>query len=112
MEDKVLFPNEKIIVTEYFDIHQDWEVPISGFFIVACIRKVSSIAEFTDQETTEFIKLVKKVRQGMKEALGIKEVYFFYSYFNSLFYKKFDAIACFSWGNGNMNLVLSFWSKF
>jgi len=22
-----LFPSEKIVVTEYFDIHQDWDIP-------------------------------------------------------------------------------------
>jgi diadenosine tetraphosphate (Ap4A) HIT family hydrolase len=77
MTDKILFPDEKIIVTELFDIHQDWGVPIPGFFIVAPLRKIRSIAEFTDEEATEFMDLVRKVRRGMSEVLAIKDVYLF-----------------------------------
>lgn len=77
MPDEILFPNEKIIVTEFFDVHQDWSIPIPGFFIIASTRKIRSIAEFTEAETAEFIKLVVKLRQGMKEVLGIEDVYLF-----------------------------------
>jgi diadenosine tetraphosphate (Ap4A) HIT family hydrolase len=77
MSDQVLFPNEKVIVTDLFDIHQDWGVPIPGFFIVAPLRKIRSIAEFTDEEAVEFMKLVRRVRQGMNDVLGIKDVYLF-----------------------------------
>tara|TARA_Y100000310_G_C20646868_1_gene797158 strand:+ start:449 stop:892 length:444 start_codon:yes stop_codon:yes gene_type:complete len=72
-----LFPNEEVIVSEYFDVHQDWEVPIPGFFILAAKRKVRSIAEFTDDESKEFIFLVRSIRQGMKEVLDINDVYIF-----------------------------------
>lgn len=74
---KKLFANEKVILTKYFDVHQDWEVPIPGFFIVAIKRKIRSIAEFTDEEAIEFILLVKKIRQGMKKVLNIEDVYLF-----------------------------------
>ena len=77
MEDKILFPNENIITAKYFDVHQDWEVPISGFFIVAPLRKLKSIDEFTDEEAIEFINLIRKVRKGMRNVLKIEEVYFF-----------------------------------
>ncbi len=77
MNDKVLFPNENITTTKLFTINQDWEVPIPGFFIVAPIRKVKSIDEFTDEEANEFIILVKIVRKGMREVLKIEEVYLF-----------------------------------
>ena len=73
----VLFPNEKVIVTKYFDVHQDWSVPIPGFFIIASIRKIRSVADFTDEETREFMKLMCVIRRGMKDKLGIKEVYLF-----------------------------------
>jgi diadenosine tetraphosphate (Ap4A) HIT family hydrolase len=77
MENKILFPNENIITTKLFDIHQDWEVPIPGFFIVASLRKIKSVADFTDEECAEFINLLRKLRQGMGRILEIKNVYLF-----------------------------------
>ena len=77
MKDKILFPNETIIITKNFDVHQDWEVPIPGFFIIALLRKLKSISEFSDEEAIEFINLIRKVRKGMKDILKIEEVYFF-----------------------------------
>jgi len=77
MEEKILFPNENIITTKYFDIHQDWEVPIPGFFIIAPLRKLKSIDEFSDEEAIEFINLTRKIRKGMRNILKIEEVYFF-----------------------------------
>jgi len=77
MEPKILFPNETIITTKHFDIHQDREVPIAGFFIIAPIRKLKSIDEFADKEAVEFINLIRKVRKGMRDILKIEEVYFF-----------------------------------
>ncbi|MBU2539589.1 diadenosine tetraphosphate hydrolase [Patescibacteria group bacterium] len=68
------FPNEKIIVTDYFDIHQDWEVPIPGFFIVASIKNRVSLDEFDEKEANEFLYLTRKLRKGMKDVLGIKTV--------------------------------------
>jgi len=72
-----LFPNEKIIITKHFDVHQDWGVPIAGFFIITSLRKVISIEEFSDDEIDEFIQLLRKIRKGMKDTLGIDRVCFF-----------------------------------
>jgi diadenosine tetraphosphate (Ap4A) HIT family hydrolase len=72
-----LFPNEKIIVTEYFDVHQDWGVPIPGFFIIASKKERVSLAEFEHEEAVEFLNLVRKLRKGMRDVLGIKTVCFF-----------------------------------
>lgn len=77
MADRILFPKENIITTKYFDVHQDWEVPIPGFFIIAPLRKMKSISEFTDEEAVEFMNLIRKVRKGMKEILKIEKVYLF-----------------------------------
>ncbi len=77
MGSKKSFPDEKIIVTGRFDVHQDWEVPIPAFFIIASIRKIRSIEEFTKEEAEEFIRLIAKVRKGMREVLGINDVYLF-----------------------------------
>ncbi|MBP9836779.1 MAG: diadenosine tetraphosphate hydrolase [Candidatus Pacebacteria bacterium] len=72
-----LFPDEVILTTDNFIVAQDWEVPIAGFFILSTKRKIRSIAEFTDDEAREFGVLIKKVRIGMDEVLGINDVYFF-----------------------------------
>ena len=74
---KILFPNETIIITKHFDIHQDWEVPIPGFFIIASKRKINSITDFTEEEAQEFFKLLYKLRKGMKDILKIENVYLF-----------------------------------
>lgn len=75
--EKKLFPNEKIIVTEYFDVHQDWAVPIPGFFIVASRKGRVSLAEFNEEEASEFLNIIIKLRKGLRDVLGIKTVCFF-----------------------------------
>jgi diadenosine tetraphosphate (Ap4A) HIT family hydrolase len=77
MTKKILFPNEEVFNGKYFNIHQDWEVPIPAFFVIESKRKINSFMEFTENESLEFMRLIKKVRTGMKEALNIKDVYFF-----------------------------------
>ena len=73
----MLFPNESVIDTEYFNVHQDWEVPIPAFFIIASKRKIRSISEFTGREALEFFNLLAHLRRGMKDVLGINDVYLF-----------------------------------
>ncbi len=77
MKEKTLFPNKNIITAKYFNIHQDWEVPIPGFFIIAPLRKLKSVDQFTGEEAIEFINLIRKARKGMRNVLKINEVYFF-----------------------------------
>lgn len=77
MAGKILFSKENIITTKHFVVNQDWEVPIPGFFIIAPLRKMRSISEFTDEEAVEFINLIRRVRKGMKDVLKIKVVYLF-----------------------------------
>ena len=77
MADKILFPKENIITTKLFKVGQDREAPIPGFFIIAPLRKMKSISEFTDAEAVEFMNLIRKIRKGMKDVLKIEEVYLF-----------------------------------
>lgn len=77
MPDKILFPDEKIIITEFFDAHQDWSVPIPGFFIIEPMRKIRSVAELNDTEAIDFINLIRRVRLAMKDVLDIEDVYLF-----------------------------------
>ena len=77
MSNEMLFPKETILITKYFDIHQDWEVPIPGFFIIASVRKINSIADFNKEELQEFSELLYKLRKGMRDILKIDSVYLF-----------------------------------
>ncbi len=77
MNKKILFPDQIVIKTELFTIAQDWEVPIPWFFILSPLRKIKSISEFTDNEIQEYWFLIRKLREGMKDILNIKDVYFF-----------------------------------
>jgi diadenosine tetraphosphate (Ap4A) HIT family hydrolase len=72
-----IFKGLIIFETKNFRVEQDWEVPIPGFFIVAPKKKASSIADFTEKELIEFIKITKEVRKGMRKVLRIKTVYLF-----------------------------------
>ena len=72
-----IFKDLIILETKNFRVGQDWEVPIPGFFIVAPKKKAKSISDFTEKESEEFIKIIKKVRHGMRKVLKIKNVYFF-----------------------------------
>jgi len=74
---KILFKNETIIETKHFDVHQDWDVAIAGFYILASKRRISSISEFNGDESKEFMDILIRVRKGMEEVLGIKDVYLF-----------------------------------
>ena len=73
-----MFPSEEVLTTENFDVHQDWEVPIVGFFIIAARdERKKSFSDFSPDELTEFIKLLSRVRAAMDTVLGIKGVYVF-----------------------------------
>ncbi len=74
---KKLFPEDKVMRTRLFDVGQDWETPIPGFFVIAPLRKIHSISEFTDREAVEFTNILRKLRTGMKDVLKIKDVYLF-----------------------------------
>lgn len=64
-----------LVVTDLFHAHQDHEIPIPGFIILATRRHIGRIDEMTDEEATEFMSLVRRIRHAMRTALGIHEVY-------------------------------------
>ncbi len=75
---KILFPEETILLTKNFDFGQDWEIPIPAFFIAGARDKTKrSIQDFTDDELTELILNIKKVRIAMTKVLRIEDVYIF-----------------------------------
>lgn len=66
-----------VLTTKYFDVHQDFEIPIPGFMILSSRRHLNSIDQLTSDEQSDFISVLIHTRQGMREALGIDTVYLF-----------------------------------
>jgi len=64
-----------IVKSKYFDIHQDFEIPIPGFIIMSSKRHIQSIDEFTEAEQRDFIKFLCRVRTSLRKVLGVKVVY-------------------------------------
>ncbi len=81
MRDEILFPDTdpeyRVITAKHFNVHQDWCMPIPGFFIIAAGRKVRSIADFTEEEAVEFARILRILRKGMKEKLKVKSIMIF-----------------------------------
>jgi len=71
---KVDLPIERIAETEYFVVEQDFEYPIEGFLILASKRHINSINDFNNGEEKEFLTVLRRSRQVMKEILGIEKV--------------------------------------
>ncbi len=68
----------EIIINENFDAHQDWEVPIPGFVVVASkVTDRRSLADFSSTELTELVLLLKDIRVAMRDVLSIKDIYLF-----------------------------------
>jgi diadenosine tetraphosphate (Ap4A) HIT family hydrolase len=75
----ILFPKGTILITKHFNIGQDWEIPISAFFIVSALDKSKrSIQDFTDDELIELILTIKQVRNAISNVLHIKDIYIFH----------------------------------
>ena len=62
---------------KFFEVNQDWEIPIEGFLIIAPLRKICSFDDFTDDEGKEFIDILIKTRSILRKELGIENVYIF-----------------------------------
>ncbi len=67
--------DETVLDGKYFEVHQDWETPIPGFFVLESKRKIHSVGEFSEEEAEEFIRFLVKIRKAMKDILGIDYVY-------------------------------------
>jgi hypothetical protein len=53
-----------IYQTEFFDVHQDLEIPIAGFLIISSRRHIKSVADFSDSEQIDFIKTFCTARKA------------------------------------------------
>lgn len=67
-------PGEVIMSTENFVLHQDPEIPIKGFLIIASKKHIKSISELTLDESQELFDLVYRARRALTIIKDIKEV--------------------------------------
>ncbi len=74
---KIKNPFPIIYEDEYFMVSQDYEVPISGFVVLASKRHIQGILDFTEIELKFFYRLLKIIRLALKECLGINYVMLF-----------------------------------
>jgi diadenosine tetraphosphate (Ap4A) HIT family hydrolase len=64
-----------VIETEHFHAHQDVAYPIKGLIILASKRHIKCFDELTEDEKTDYIKNLSKIRRPQREVLGIEYVY-------------------------------------
>lgn len=74
-QNKVEIRGGSVIRSKYFDVHQDFEIPIPGFMILTSLRHVKAIDEFTDEESDEFMQILRATRKLQCEVLAISTVY-------------------------------------
>lgn len=68
-----------IIETKHFHAHQDVAYPIEGLVILASKRHFSCLDEMSNEEKIEYINLLSRIRKAQRDALGIENVYYFYT---------------------------------
>lgn len=94
-----MFPSETVIITDHFDVHQDWNTPIPGLFIIASRRKIESIEEFSSKESDEYMKILIALRKGMRKLLGIEKVIVFQNEYSEWDYHTW-VFPFYSWMGG------------
>lgn len=67
-------PGGLIAETKNFVVHQDPEVPIKGFLIIATKKHIKSIVQLSQDESAELFNLVYRARLGINKIKGIIEV--------------------------------------
>lgn len=71
---QIIPPGGIITETKNFVLHQDPEVPVKGFLIIASKNHIKSISELTLEESSELFQLVYIARSAMKNIGDINEV--------------------------------------
>jgi diadenosine tetraphosphate (Ap4A) HIT family hydrolase len=71
---EVLSFEELIYESNNFIVSQDFETPIPGFIILSTKRHINSILDFSKEETQEFMDVLIKIRQAIKEVPLIRNI--------------------------------------
>lgn len=67
-------PGGKIAETRNFVLHQDPEIPIKAFLIVAAKSHIKSLSELNSEEAKELFELVYRARIAQESIEDIKEI--------------------------------------
>jgi len=70
----------KVFDGKYFDITQDYEIPIPGFMVLSSKRHVTNSKEFNDDEKKEFDDVIPKLFKAIRISTDTKEVQMLVSY--------------------------------
>lgn len=65
-EGSMSVPGGLILRTQWFCVHQDPLIPLSGFLVIASMRHVQSISEMGDAEYQEFSKIIRVSHAAIK----------------------------------------------
>ncbi len=71
---EVIPPGGLICESEHFVVHQDPEVPVRGFLIIATKKHIQSIAQMSEAEAAELFSLVYRARVTLEKLGQIHEV--------------------------------------
>jgi diadenosine tetraphosphate (Ap4A) HIT family hydrolase len=64
---------------ELFHAHQDVAYPIPGLVILASKRHFYCMDELTEEESSRYIQLIRRIREAQRIELKIDHVYYFYN---------------------------------
>ena len=65
--------------THCFHAHQDVAYPVPGLVIVASKRHLRALDEMRDDEASELLPLLKRIRSAQRAVLGVDHTYYFYN---------------------------------
>ena len=68
-----------IYESKHFHAHQDVAYPIRGLVILASKRHFVCLDEMNDEELSDYMQALHRIRSAQREALGIEHVYYFYN---------------------------------
>jgi diadenosine tetraphosphate (Ap4A) HIT family hydrolase len=68
-----------ILESPNFHAHQDFACAIPGFVIVASKRHVKCLDELSQDEVSDLMRTVHRIRCAQRASLGVEHVYYFYN---------------------------------
>ncbi len=71
---EIIPPGGVICESEHFILHQDPEVPVRGFLIIASKRHIRSIAQMSAAEAAELFSLVYRARLALEQSGQLHDV--------------------------------------
>jgi diadenosine tetraphosphate (Ap4A) HIT family hydrolase len=71
---EIVPPGGLIYESEHFVLHQDPEVPVRGFLIIASKRHIQSIAMMSASEAAELFSLLYRARLAQQQSGQIREI--------------------------------------